>query len=389
MTPLATGSACLPEPTPQDPVRVLLVDDSLVVRGLMARILGEEPAIQVVATVGNGQLAIDRLRHTPADVVVLDIEMPVMDGLTALPRLLEIDRGLRIIIASTLSTRNAQISIRCLEAGAADYIPKPTASREISGFAGSSDAFRRELVAKVLVHGGQRRRSERRDRSLPRLGRTSLPSPSPSPSPAPRPPASRKPSASVPRVLAIGSSTGGPQALQVLLKGLGSQFRLPILITQHMPPMFTTILAKHIAAHTGVACAEAEDGEPLRHGRAYLAPGDYHMLVETRSGGPVLRLTQEPPVNFCRPAVDVMYGSVARCFGAAALAVVLTGMGCDGLKGGEDIVRAGGTVLAQDETSSVVWGMPGAVATAGLCSAVLPLPELAALTSRLATGAGR
>jgi two-component system chemotaxis response regulator CheB len=385
MPPLADRRSRLPEPTPQDPVRVLLVDDSLVVRGLMARILGEEPAIRVVASVGNGQLAIDRLRHTPADVVVLDIEMPVMDGITALPRLLEIDRSLRVIIASTLSTRNAQISIRCLEAGAADYIPKPSANREISGFAGGSDAFRRELVAKVLAHGGQRRRSERRDPPLPRDAQAA----SPPPTGSPRSLASRKPSLSMPRVLAIGSSTGGPQALQAFLKGLGPQVRLPILITQHMPPMFTTILAKHIAAHTGIACAEAEDGEPLQPGRAYLAPGDYHMLVETRAGGPVLRLTQEPPVNFCRPAVDVMYGSVARCFGAAALAVVLTGMGCDGLKGGDDIVRAGGTVLAQDEKSSVVWGMPGAVATAGLCSAVLPLAELSLLVTRLAAGGGR
>jgi two-component system chemotaxis response regulator CheB len=385
MPPLADRRSRLPEPTPQDPVRVLLVDDSLVVRGLMARILGEEPAIRVVASVGNGQLAIDRLRHTPADVVVLDIEMPVMDGITALPRLLEIDRSLRVIIASTLSTRNAQISIRCLEAGAADYIPKPSANREISGFAGGSDAFRRELVAKVLAHGGQRRRSERRDPPLPRDAQAA----SPPPTGSPRSLASRKPSLSMPRVLAIGSSTGGPQALQAFLKGLGPQVRLPILITQHMPPMFTTILAKHIAAHTGIACAEAEDGEPLQPGRAYLAPGDYHMLVETRASGPVLRLTQEPPVNFCRPAVDVMYGSVARCFGAAALAVVLTGMGCDGLKGGDDIVRAGGTVLAQDEKSSVVWGMPGAVATAGLCSAVLPLAELSLLVTRLAAGGGR
>lgn len=385
MTPLADRRSRLLEPTPQDPVRVLLVDDSLVVRGLMARILGEEPAIRVVASVGNGQLAIDRLRHTPADVVVLDIEMPVMDGITALPRLLAIDRGLRIIIASTLSTRNAQISIRCLEAGAADYIPKPSASREISGFAGGSDAFRRELVAKVLAHGGQRRRGERRDLPLPQGERAC----SPASAAGPRALASRKPSLSMPRVLAIGSSTGGPQALQVFLKGLGPQVRLPILITQHMPPMFTTILARHIAAHTGIACAEAEDGEPLRPGRAYLAPGDYHMLVEARTGGTVLRLTQEAPVNFCRPAVDVLYGSVARCFGAAALAVVLTGMGCDGLKGGEDIVRAGGTVLAQDETSSVVWGMPGAVATAGLCSAVLPPAELSRLVARLAAGGDR
>lgn len=385
MTPLADRRSRLPEPTPQDPVRVLLVDDSLVVRGLMARILGEEPAIRVVASVGNGQLAIDRLHHTPTDVVILDIEMPVMDGLTALPRLLEIDRDLRVIIASTLSTRNAQISIRCLEAGAADYIPKPSASREISGFAGGSDAFRRELVAKVLAHGGQRRRSERRDPPLPR---DALAAPPP-PTGMPRLLAGRKPSLSMPRVLAIGSSTGGPQALQAFLKGLAPQVRLPILITQHMPPMFTTILARHLAAQTGIACAEAEDGEPLRPGRAYLAPGDYHMLVETRAGGPVLRLTQEPPVNFCRPAVDVMYASVARCFGAAALAVVLTGMGCDGLKGGDDIVRAGGTVLAQDEKSSVVWGMPGAVATAGLCSAVLPLAELSLLVNRLAAGGGR
>jgi two-component system chemotaxis response regulator CheB len=180
-----------------------------------------------------------------------------------------------------------------------------------------------------------------------------------------------------PEVIAIGSSTGGPQALQRLLQNLPAGLKLPILITQHMPPAFTTILAQHLARASGVPAAEGVDGEPVLPGRIYVAPGDYHMLPERGAdGGVTLRLTKDPPENYCRPAVDPMFRAVARTWGARSLAVVLTGMGQDGLAGGRVLIEAGATLGAQDEATSVVWGMPGAVATAALCAAVLPLDEL-------------
>ena len=177
-------------------------------------------------------------------------------------------------------------------------------------------------------------------------------------------------------VLAIGSSTGGPQALLALLRNLDRSIQVPVLITQHMPPTFTTILAEHVARASGRACAEAQDGEPIKSGCIYIAPGDWHMVVEQGVDGVVIRLNQQPAVNFCRPAVDPMFSSVARVYDGRVLAVVLTGMGQDGLNGGKAIIEAGGTVIAQDEATSVVWGMPGAVATAGVCSAVLPLDQM-------------
>lgn len=377
-------------PAVAEAIDVMIVDDSAVIRGLIARILESEPAIRVVASVANGQFAVDRVRQTAIDVVILDIEMPVMDGLTALPKMLVLDPQLKVIVASTLTTRNAEISLKCLDAGAVDYIPKPTTARDVGGLAGGSDAFRRELVEKILTHGAQRR-SRPRSGQVP--GRAPLRAPTLAPglaparaavlpsravAPAARTISLRQSSAMRPLVLAIGCSTGGPQALKALLGSLVTDYlTLPIVITQHMPPKFTTILAEHIQQHTGRPTAEAADGEPLLPGRIYVAPGDRHLRVLSHDGGRILRLGDDPPQNFCRPAVDPMFCSLAQVFGPRVLAVVLTGMGSDGLKGGQAIVNAGGTVVAQDEASSVVWGMPGAVATAGLCSAVEPLAQLA------------
>jgi two-component system chemotaxis response regulator CheB len=194
----------------------------------------------------------------------------------------------------------------------------------------------------------------------------------------------RQPSREKPDILAIGSSTGGPQALFAVLKGLRNGFRLPIIITQHMPATFTTILAEHITRMSGWPCSEAKDGDPIVPGHVFVAPGDFHMVVESQGLQKVLRLNKNPPENFCRPAVDPMLRSVARAYGGRALAVILTGMGQDGMKGGQQVAEAGGTILAQDEATSVVWGMPGAAATAGICSAVLPLPEIAPYVIRFA-----
>lgn len=370
-----------------DPVSVMIVDDSAVVRGLVRRVLEEDPAIQVARSVPNGQVAIDTLRQQPVDVIVLDIEMPVMDGMTALPHLLAIDPEVRIIVASTLTTRNADISLRCLNAGAVDYVPKPTAAREIGGLAGGSDAFRRELIDKVLTHG--RLRQRRSSSATPAGAMAGIRAASPPPFPLRTGVAAialRKAAGVRPQVLAIGSSTGGPQALKVFLAALGRDFPLPIVIAQHMPPKFTAMLAEHIQAQTGRKCGEAIDGETLRQGQIYVAPGDFHLRVGIENGSRLLRLTQEAPRHYCRPAVDPLFESIAAAFGSRSLGAVLTGMGSDGLSGAQAIIAAGGTIVAQDEASSVVWGMPGAVATAGVCSAVQPLAELAATVRSLATG---
>ena len=365
-----------------DPFRVMLVDDSAVIRGLFARTLETDPEIEIVASVSDGQMAVTTLEKNVGriEVVVLDIEMPRMDGLTALPKLIEVDRDIAVVMASTLTERNADISLRALALGAKDYIPKPSSTRELT----SAEAFKRELSAKVKAFGTHRR--NRRGERLPgkrafSAERRAAATPAPvaaAPAAAATAVTLRPIGREMPRVVAIGSSTGGPQALFKLLGELPKTLGLPILLTQHMPPTFTTILAEHIKRSTGWDCVEATDGMPVVAGRVHLARGDHHMRVTGTPASPVLRLDQGAPENFCRPAVDPMMRSIVEVFGGRAVAVILTGMGHDGQKGCATLVEAGGTVVAQDEASSVVWGMPGAVARAGLCSAVLPLGEIAA-----------
>ncbi|TAD90756.1 MAG: chemotaxis response regulator protein-glutamate methylesterase [Alphaproteobacteria bacterium] len=370
----------------------MLVDDSAVIRGLFTRALESDPELQVVASVGDGKMALNALKRQPVDVVVLDIEMPVMDGLTALPLLLQAQPGLIVIMASTLTRRNADVSLRALQAGAKDYIPKPTSTSELT----SADTFKRELIEKIKALAGPLR-SPRQEQ--PSLTRRVASDPNDRPAPQEKTPASlrafksatvtlRPVSTEVPEVLAIGSSTGGPQALFQVLADFPDRILQPIFITQHMPATFTTILAEHLSRVTKRPCAEGKDGEPVVKGRIYVAPGDYHMIVEGAPGKEkVIRLLKTPPENFCRPAVDPMLRSLIQAYGARKILVtILTGMGQDGLRGAEQVVEQGGMVIAQDEPSSVVWGMPGAVATAGLCSAVLPLPEIGPALQRYATG---
>ena len=364
----------------------MIVDDSAVIRGMLTRWLQEEDGVTVCASAANGEMALAQMAKSKPDVVILDIEMPKMDGLTALPKLLEIDPRAKIVMSSTLTTRNAEVSIRAIELGASDYLAKPEASRDPK----ITEAFRLELLGKVRGLGGARRmrpRSpatavarEQQDRIVRARPEGGLYGASPI--------TVRKAMTGRPDAIAIGSSTGGPQALMALFGNVGAPLRQPILITQHMPGTFTKILAQHLDKLPGVDCAEAVNGEPLQPGRVYLAPGDYHMLVERSAGKPVIRLNQDPPVNFCRPAVDPMLRSMAQTFNGRVLAVVLTGMGHDGLGGGQAIVDSGGMVVAQDEASSVVWGMPGAVATGGLCSAVLPVQEIGLAVRRVADGGG-
>ncbi len=350
------------------PLKVMIVDDSAVIRGIFRRTLEAEPTIEVVASVSNGQQAVDALAKQLVDVVVLDIEMPVMDGMTALPKLLEIAPGVKVIMASTLTEKNAAISLEALQKGAADYIPKPTAKYEIH----SADAFKRELVDKIKALGGQSVRAPKK--APPAVDRaTSVSTKSAGIATAPRS-VSKVP----PRIIAIGSSTGGPQALFKVFEGLkGHIDHLPVVIAQHMPKAFTGILAEHLSKVANVRCGEGVDGEPLEAGRIYVAPGDYHMFIVKSGSGCVIRLNQDPPENYCRPSVEPLFRSVAKEFGPATLALMLTGMGHDGLQASETLVETGATLIAQDEESSVVWGMPGAVANAGLCAEILPIDRIA------------
>lgn len=350
-------------------IRVMVVDDSAVIRGMTTKILESEPAISVVSSVGNGQMAVDSLaRRKGIDVIVLDIEMPVMDGIQALPELLKVDPKIKIIISSTLTTRNADISIKAMNAGAADYISKPSSPKEITG----GGEFRRELLEKVKALGDAHRRQVGAPPTKSVVRGIPVPSLSPT-----EPIKLRKQGIGKPKILAIGSSTGGPQALFTFLKGLSPSIGVPVVITQHMPETFTAILAGHITRSTNWPCSEAKEGDVLEPGKILLAPGGYHMTIAGEDGKKVVRLNQNPPVNFCRPAVDPMLNSLAGIYGNNILVVILTGMGADGMKGSQKIVDGGGTVIAQDEDTSVVWGMPGAVATAGLCSAVVALEKMA------------
>jgi two-component system chemotaxis response regulator CheB len=358
------------------PIRVMVVDDSAVVRGLVSRWIDEEPGLEVVARHANGKLAVEDVARSAPDIVLLDIEMPLMDGLEALPLLLKARPGLRVLMVSTLTKRNAEISFKALALGAIDYVPKPASNREIT----IEPDFRREVVEKIKVLGPLSLR--RKGADVPEFTTGAQPEADGKE----RGFRLRAFSLVPPRVIAIGSSTGGPQILGSLLGALApSLSRMAVLVAQHMPPMFTTVLAERLARATGCETREGGDGELLRLGSIYVAPGNQHMTVARREA-PCLRIGSGPPVNFCRPAVDPLFSSVAATFGPAALGIVLTGMGNDGAAGARAIAEAGGSVIAQDEASSVVWGMPGATATAGVCAAVLPPEEIARTVAKLVKG---
>ncbi len=391
----------------------MVCDDSAVIRGLISRNLESDPEIQVVTTVPNGQMAINALARYPVEVLILDIEMPVMDGLTALPELIKAQPDLQVIMASTLTRRNADISMRALAAGAADYLAKPTTTMALNAAAD----FKTELATKVKVLGAARRRAAGLRSPSGRVAHAPAPASEPhhhtpapthhpaAAAPAPSHPAIARPAlravaggsrgpislrpmpTETPDIVAIGSSTGGPQALFTVLGALKPGIPQPIVITQHMPATFTTILAEHIERASGIPTVEGAEGMALQGGRAYVAPGDFHMVIEQQGAQRVIRLLKTPPENFCRPSVDPMLRSLTKIYGRKVFTIILTGMGQDGLKGGEGVIAAGGSLIAQDEATSVVWGMPGAVSMAGLCSAVVPLAEVAPLIRRVAARA--
>lgn len=340
------------------PLHVLVVDDSVFIRGMIAKWLDEE-GVGVVATAADGSQAVRKLEAFPADVITLDLEMPVLSGFDAIPQLLKLRPAVRIIVVSTLSLKGAQATLRAMELGAADFLPKPQP--------GEKEAFHRNIVAKVRALGGARRASS-----------ASPVKAAPRPVPV-RPAGTAKPAAGTPRIIAIGASTGGPDALTRLLRAIGPGVRTPILVCQHMPATFTAILAANLSRQTGLDCREGVEGEPVQPGRVYIAPGDRHMQVENGAQGPAIRLSTAPPEHFCRPAVDPLFRSVAKVYGNRAFAIVLTGMGSDGAVGAAALSQAGARIAVQDEASSVVWGMPGAVAKAGLADVIQPVDGLADL----------
>jgi len=396
MSATVTAFSAVPIVSAPDEIRVMVVDDAAVVRSLLTRWIEETPGLRLVASLKNGREAVEQLDHARPDVVVLDVEMPELDGISTLPKLLQRRRDLSVIMASALTRDHAEVTLRALALGAADYIPKPAAE----GGMMTSASFQRELIEKIRALGA-RRKTKRPlappfarpavNPALRRLGgniqrtvkwRTA--SAESDQSEFKLRPFSQMP----PRVLLIGASTGGPQALTRLITRLDAVTEsAPILITQHMPATFTTILAEHLTRAGGKPVREGVDGEPVLAGHVYLAPGGRHMKVARRDGTAIIVLDDGAPVHYCKPSVDPLFASAAEVWGPWILALILTGMGSDGTDGAAVIADAGGSVIAQDEATSVVWGMPGHATAAGVCSAVLPLDQIAPKVSRLFLGA--
>ncbi len=355
-------------------IRVLIVDDSVVIRRLLSDELGKDPDLDIVGTAPTGKIALAKIPQVNPDIVTMDIEMPEMDGLEAVTEIRKIYATLPIIMFSTLSQRAARETLEALSRGANDYVTKPA---NVGSASLAMQRVREELIPKIKVLcAGRRAPAE-----------TPRPAPTPLSSP-PQPRGIQSPALDQPvDVVAIGVSTGGPNALGNVFESLPCDLPVPILIVQHMPPVFTKCLAERLAAKSGMPVQEGASGATLCPGQAWIAPGGYHMVV-TRNGTNVeLALNEDPPENSCRPAVDVLFRSVAQVFGARTLAVMLTGMGYDGLKGCEVLHECGAQILAQDEASSVVWGMPGAVAEAGLAHQVLPLSQIpGAIVARVQQG---
>ncbi len=337
-------------------IKVLIVDDSAVMRSVISRIISAEIDMKVVGMAENGELGVKSVASLNPDVVILDLEMPVMDGITALPLMLKEKPQLPVLICSTLSAHGADISLRALALGAAECILKPGGDAILT-----AHEFQKELVKVVrtlAARSAAKAQSQTQTQTKTPVGLR------------------QDKLIFIPKVLALGSSTGGPKALMEVLKDLKG-LSVPIVITQHMPKIFTAMLAQHITQNCGVPCSEGKEGEILKPGQAYVAPGDYHMGFRKLGNDTVIRLNQDPPENFCRPSVNPMIRSLMDIHGGKILTVILTGMGQDGSQACATLAEKGGRIIAQDEATSVVWGMPGAVAKMGVCNAVLPLEKIA------------
>ena len=345
-------------------IQIMIVDDSLVVRKVLINVLSSDPDLAIAGWASNGRLALAKLQTVRPDIILLDIEMPEMNGLETIPGIRNILPHTPIIMFSTLTERGAEATLDALALGATDYVAKPSHQN----IASTSEAIRRDLVPKIkaLCHFPVLIQHPASSVSIPTV-------------PTPRSeirfhaaPQQYRPL----KIVAIGVSTGGPDALARLLPSFPANFPLPVVIAQHMPPIFTTLLAKRLASKCALPVRECQPGDWLGPSCVWIAPGDFHMVVQDEEHRMSLRTHQEPRENFCRPSVDVLFRSVAAVYGANSLGVILTGMGQDGLKGCEALCTAGASVIVQDQASSVVWGMPGFVARAGLAEKILPLDQI-------------
>jgi two-component system, chemotaxis family, protein-glutamate methylesterase/glutaminase len=398
-------------PAPARPARILIVDDSAVMRALLRSVVGSDRRLEVAGTASDGASAIRVAESLRPDLILLDVEMPVMDGLATLKELKARGNRVPIIVCSALTQRGAKVTIESLASGAADYVAKPSGqpSREAAVQALAHDLVPKILALTASSIGVQDSHHAHGSAFPPAPSHLSPLSPSHSPANVPGAAASVWPAApahasvfsgaqptplsspqplagAAPAVVLIGVSTGGPAALDLVLPGIPAGFPLPILIVQHMPELFTKMLAERLNNRCPLRVIEAFAGEPVRAGTIYIARGDWHMEIAATSDStpPVLRLTQEPPENHCRPAADVLFRTGVAVYGSRVLGVILTGMGYDGLIGSRLIRNHGGAVLAQDQATSAVWGMPGAVVQAGLAHRILPLNAIAPEILRLA-----
>jgi two-component system, chemotaxis family, protein-glutamate methylesterase/glutaminase len=397
-------------------VRVAVVDDSVVVRGLLSKWLSETPGVEVVGTFRSGREIIDALPALAPKIILLDLDMPDMDGLTALPLITARSPESRVIVVSSLSVHGAELTMRSLMRGATDYLPKPSNHREVS----TSADFRQALVAKVLAVGGVRAlaRSAPASAASPVMrvpGAPGITPPAPNhglpfgtPANQPHAPADQgqvvtpmragmparpqggvRPLAPIrPKVIVIGASTGGPQALVATLEGMRKAItQVPIIIAQHMPPIFASIFTTHLKQHAGFPTQEATEGLPLVPGTIFLAPGGCHTVMRARADGQAfITMLPSEARGPWRPSIDLLFSSAAECFGSHALAIALTGMGRDGTEGATHLARRGANIIVQDEASSVVWGIPGSIAEAGLACAQLPPQKLGEMAQSLLEG---
>jgi two-component system chemotaxis response regulator CheB len=352
-----------------NPIRVMVVDDSVVVRKIVTDVLSADPDIEVVGTAVNGKIAVAKLEQLKPDLITMDIEMPEMNGIEAVRAIRALRNRVPIVMFSTLTDRGASATLDALSAGANDYVTKPA---NVGSVGQSMDSVRQQLIPKIKGLTGR-----------PVI----LGTPAPAPVAPPRPAAPRTGPGKKPAVLVIGSSTGGPEALSRVLPLLPASLPVPVLLVQHMPPVFTRQFAQRLDRLCALRVVEATDGVPLEPGTVHLAPGDHHLVVRAGARGCTTGLNQGPPENFCRPAVDPLFRSAVTAYDGAVLGVVLTGMGADGRNGAGEIRAHGGTVIVQDQATSVVWGMPGAVSQAGFADETLPLDRIPEAINRLITGA--
>jgi two-component system, chemotaxis family, protein-glutamate methylesterase/glutaminase len=347
------------------PIRVLIVDDSVVVRKVVSTALSVDPGIAIAGTAADGRIALAKIPLLTPDLVTLDIEMPGLNGIETLKEIRNLYPKLPVIMFSNMTERGAAITLDALSLGASDYATKPSKSGDPEV---AAERIRSELIPKIKAICALRPSA---------LESSRLPVREPLPLPQFTKPVSQPVAPSRIDILAIGASTGGPNALAKVLPAFPKNFPVPIVIVQHMPPLFTRLLSERLNEKSKITIREGEPGRFLEPGEAWIAPGAYHMTVERFGASFRLAVNQEPPENSCRPAVDVLFRSAARVYGSNVLAVVLTGMGSDGVRGAQHIRERGGQVLVQDEASSVVWGMPGMVAEAGQADEIIPLDIMA------------